>query len=496
MLSWTRDKIRLLPLIIILSGIVFRLAQYVFNRSLTEGEAPLAMNIVSRTYPDLLKPLDYVQAAPIGFLYLEKLAVDLFGNNEYALRLFPFVTGIAAIFLFYKILKYLGDFNTEIFALVFFVVNDYLIYFSSEVKPYSSDVFFCLLLLLLSVLIIRNNLKTFLLVLWGLVGAICIWFSFPTFFVFSGIGITLLLYVIRNKNNNALIFLFIAGVLWLISMTINYFVCLQHLTQHQGLMSFWQKDFVPLPPKSFKEFYSLIYALLRVFKNPGGFSIYELLFSILSFFVGIIFLWRRKKSYALFLLIPLLITIIGSGLHLYPFEGRVILFIAPILSILVGSGIAFIYDILRRQSQVIAILVVFVLLIQPITIAVYHLIKPRAPEELRPVLEYLRKNIKENELIYVYYGAENAFRYYQEKFPEIRKDYIAGNESRTDWTGYYEEIEKLKGNDRVWFLFSHIATHLGVNEEKLFLTYLDLFGAQIESFQASGASAYLYHFNK
>ncbi|MEO0185912.1 MAG: hypothetical protein ABIL20_08965, partial [candidate division WOR-3 bacterium] len=191
-----------------------------------------------------------------------------------------------------------------------------------------------------------------------------------------------------------------------------------------------------------------------------------------------------------------LVTILGSGLHLYPFEGRVILFIAPILSIFVGAGIAFLYDILHKQSRIIAILIVFILFIQPASIAGYHLIKPRAPEELRPVLEYLRKNMREGDLIYVYYGAENAFRYYQEKFPEIAGRYIPGKESRDDWTGYYKEIEKLKGNERIWFIFSHIATHLGVNEEKLFLSYLDLSGTKIESFKASGASAYLYQLNK
>ena len=67
--------------IIIGFGILIRLIQYLYNRSLWADEAVLALNIVNRSYLELLQPLDYDQAAPIGFLLVEKLAVQLFGNN-------------------------------------------------------------------------------------------------------------------------------------------------------------------------------------------------------------------------------------------------------------------------------------------------------------------------------------------------------------------------------------------------------------------------------
>ncbi len=492
-----RRIFRYLPLFLIIIGIIFRVSQYFYNRSLTEGEAPLAMNIIERSYPELLKPLDYVQAAPIGFLYVEKFCVNIMGNNEFALRIFSLITGILALFLFSKIVEFLGDFKIQIFALCLFIVNDSLIYFSSEVKPYSSDVFFSLMIILLSIIIIKNFPQSLSLIIpLGLVSAIFIWFSFPSVFVFCGSWLTLAFFLIKNKNRPAFLFLLISGIIWFFSLGINYSISLKSLTKHKELMDFWQSSFIPLPPKSWHELYLLFYNLIRIFKNPGGFSIYEYLFAILLFFIGLAICWRKNRYYALIFIMPLIITILGSSLHLYPFAGRVLLFITPFLFIFTSAGLSRIYEIIQKHSHQIAVLIVAIILIHPVFSAVYHIIKPRAPEELRTVLEYVQKNKKEDDIVYVYYGAVNAFRYYQERFSNIGDDYIAGVESRTDWTGYYRDIQKLKGNKRVWFLFSHIATHLGVNEEKLFLSYLNCLGQCIESYTAPGASTYLYNLSE
>ncbi len=487
---------KFLPWILITIGAVFRLAQYLFNRSLTEGEAPLAMNIIERSYQTLIKPLDYVQAAPIGFLYIEKLCVNIFGNNEYALRIFPLFAGILALFLFYKILKIIGDYKITLWGLTFFVLNDYLIYFSSEVKPYSSDVFFSLLLIFLLLITIRDNLKISTMIIYEIVGAITIWFSFPAIFVLSGTGIVLLIHIIENKDYKALLIIIIVGIIAFLSLISNYFLCLRHYTEHKELLEFWQKNFIPFPPMSLADLYQIIYLLIRIFKNPGGFSIYNILFALLFFIIGISYLFRNKKTFSIIFIMPIVITILFSIFRLYPFEGRVILFIAPILSIFVSAGIALIYSILKKDSKLIASSAVLIIFINPTLNACYHLIRPRAPEELRPVLEFLLKNRKEEDRIYIYYGAVNALKYYQTRFLVFPKDYILGIESRDDWTGYYRDIERLKGNKRVWFIFSHIATHLGGNEEKLFLSYLNLIGNQIISFTTSGASAYLYDLSK
>lgn len=56
-----------LPMTIIILGILFRLVQYLFNRSLWVDEAAVAL---IRTISQLFEPLNYDQAAPNGFLVL------------------------------------------------------------------------------------------------------------------------------------------------------------------------------------------------------------------------------------------------------------------------------------------------------------------------------------------------------------------------------------------------------------------------------------------
>ena len=117
--------------IIIGFGILIRLIQYLYNRSLWADEAVLALNIVNRSYLELLQPLDYDQAAPIGFLLVEKLAVQLFGNNEYALRLFPLFSGIISLLLFYQLAKRFIPKAAIPIALALFASLNYLVYYAS-----------------------------------------------------------------------------------------------------------------------------------------------------------------------------------------------------------------------------------------------------------------------------------------------------------------------------------------------------------------------------
>ena len=88
-------------LIILLIGLLFRVVPYLSNRSLWRDEAAVSINIVHKSYAELIQPLDMDQKAPVGFLWIEKFFTQVFGNNEFALRLFPLLAGLLSVFLFY-----------------------------------------------------------------------------------------------------------------------------------------------------------------------------------------------------------------------------------------------------------------------------------------------------------------------------------------------------------------------------------------------------------
>src|SRR5271167_104254 len=118
-------------------GIFLRVAQYSCGRSLWNDEAELALNILQRPFAALFQPLQYHQGAPIGFLLLEKL-ITLASKSEIALRAIPFAAGIVALFLFYDVARLYLSTEAVPLALGLFSLNRVVVYYSSEVKQYST----------------------------------------------------------------------------------------------------------------------------------------------------------------------------------------------------------------------------------------------------------------------------------------------------------------------------------------------------------------------
>jgi predicted membrane-bound mannosyltransferase len=127
-------------------GCLLRIVQYRLDRSLWMDEAYVSLNILHRSFAGLCRALDYHQGAPIGFLLLEKSAVRLWGGGEYVLRLFPLLAGIASVLLFYRLASKALPARAVPVAVGLFAISPSLIYYSSEVKQYSSDVAIALLL--------------------------------------------------------------------------------------------------------------------------------------------------------------------------------------------------------------------------------------------------------------------------------------------------------------------------------------------------------------
>ena len=175
------------------AGVLLRLARYADNRSLWLDEAYLSLNIIDKSPTELLGKLDFLQAAPPGFLLLEKLAVVLLGDSEYVLRLVPLIAGIASLMVFQAVARRFLSPGALLLAVALFAVNEPLVYYASETKPYGSDVLVALVLLLLACRVTeraadRANLRLAMLAVGGLVG---VWLSFPAVFVLAGIVVAL-----------------------------------------------------------------------------------------------------------------------------------------------------------------------------------------------------------------------------------------------------------------------------------------------------------------
>src|SRR6266487_1564111 len=151
-------------------GIILRASKYLPGWLMRGDELAVTLNLINRSAIDLItKPLDYEQAAPFGFLLIIKALITIFGHSEYVLRLTAFVAACVSLILMQSLLTKTVERYGNIFALVAFAFGNYLIYYSAELKQYSTDVLLSLVLLLVFYqhLSKETTAKDFLLALLG-----------------------------------------------------------------------------------------------------------------------------------------------------------------------------------------------------------------------------------------------------------------------------------------------------------------------------------------
>ncbi|MGK7920254.1 MAG: glycosyltransferase family 39 protein [Trichodesmium sp.] len=486
----------ILPYLIIAFGVAMRLIQYLDNRSLWADEAVLALNIVNRSYLELLQPLDYDQGAPIGFLMVEKLAVQILGNNEYALRLFPFICGIGSLFLFYELGKRLIPKSAVIISLALFASLPFLVYYSAEVKQYSSDVAIALLLYLLLLPLLQQKFNGGQIIKYSLVGATAIWFSHPSIFILASLGSSALLINFWQKYLSKVKKLLLIYSAWVLSFFIFYFVSLRNLTGNETLTTSWGDGF----PNSPFDIIWMLDAFGKFFYKPLGFSKWVDGLAIVAFLVGCISCWLSRKKILLLLLSPLFMTFLASFLHQYPFRSRLVLFLTPFVIFIIAEGGSFILKKSKsRPIKIISIFLIILLLRQPLAKAIDLIEEPLNYSDIKPVLSYIKKHKQPGDILYVYQRGIYQFQYYAEKYGYQEGEYIIGVDdldkydgqelSITEMTRYEKDLDKLRGNKRVWLLFSH--THIPA--ERRFLNYyLNEIGLRIDTFEKPGSYVYLY----
>jgi hypothetical protein len=484
---------------IILLGIVLRLRQYLLNRSFWGDEASLALNLISRNFSELTQLLDYHQAAPIGFLFIEKLLIILFGNHDYVMRLFPLFAGILAIYLIYKIAR--ASFGTfGLFAVSMFSISWWLVHYSSELKQYTSDMTVALLLVYLAGNCLKDSAETKDFLTLGVVGALVIWISHPSVFILAGIGLVLFLRKLTRKEYASWTWIIGIGLGWLASFGLEYLVSLQHIVADEYLIRYWKKTYVPIPPWSDKRwfidtFYSFLFFAFHRADNTMA------VITLVLTSIGVISIMVRNWRVGLLVISPFVIVVIVSALQRYPLKNRFMLFLVPFALLLMAEGFRGIYWLVAKWKPTFAAIVSGILAlaviwqIAPIT---YEKATSGAKEDIRPVLEYVAENRMQDDIVYVFHKTDPVFQYYAPNYGLNTGKIMIGiydSRKRVALQNFEDDIDSLIGNKRVWFIFSEILDCVdcpGDNTQGFYLKHINKFGVILDSFDGSGANAYLY----
>ncbi|MCS7018627.1 MAG: hypothetical protein RMJ87_00805 [Cytophagales bacterium] len=488
-----QKAVKYIIIVFFVIGVITRANQFFYNKSLWVDEAMLALNVVERDYKQLLQTLDYNQMAPVGFLLISKFVGSLTKYADWGLRLVPFLTALASLYLFWLLLRYLLPENAnrlvQLISVILFACSFRLMYFASEFKQYSSDVFWALLVLLVS---LRADLlqKPKRLITALLVGAIGLWFSHPLIFVLAGIGIY---WVVENFYQNTLTNWFktiLLGIGWLSSFLIEYLFILSKDGNVGYMQQYWKGNFLPLFPTNRYDFEIWLYIPEELFYYTIGVSHMSWLLMFIAI-TGVITFWHQQARWVIALVLPFLIVIASSMLQLYPYNSRLLLFLTPLVAIIVGKGTSELLYKLQKPLGL-AVLLSFLVLSQPIALGVLYIFRPMEREEVKPILQHYQAYAKHSDVLYVYYGAVPAVKYYyMTQFSNLPGKIVFGNSARQkivqNFSTELEQIKTIKPQ-RIWLLFSHVFE----KEDVQSLELVRAFWKEKQKISTTGASLYLF----
>ncbi len=480
----------------LLCGILLRFRQLLIGRSLWHDEARLALNIVGRSYAQLMGPLDYQQGAPLLFLWSEKGMTDLFGNGEYALRLLPFLAGLAALLLFPLIARQYQTPRAALWGTLLFAFSAPLIYYSSEVKQYASDILATLLALLLFLQLISRRLRPVDALWMGLAGVILIYSAHAAIFTLASAALIAAAVRLHEKERSQLLIVFTVGAIWLAGFAANLLLSLADLANNQVLLNFWQGGF---PPQGGGTAQTAVWVYERFLEL---FSVtLEMTFPAMAavlYLLGLLVMTGRRWPLALSLFLPLLLTLLAAFLGRYPFFGRLMIFAFPLLYILIAEGLdrLLVWPAERRGMRYVGAALTLIFLAPVLLGGLSFITRPDYEEDIKPAIRYIHENRRAEDAVYLYYASKIPYAYYSEWYPIAAEYLIQGEIAREEWGAYEEKMAQLASeHERLWLLFSHVHTGEGGLEETIMLDALAQAGGRQEAaFAAVGATAYLYTF--
>ncbi len=350
-------------------GLAVRAYHYFRNPPMWHDEAALVLNVLGKSFHDLLGPLFFAEAAPPLFLWVERALALALSDSTYVLRLLPFLAGSASLVLLVPVARRTLDPRAVPWAVFLLAWSDQLLWHISESKPYSVDV-----LVAVTVLFVyckgRDWPAMRLIALYALLAPVAILLSYPGTFVCGGVLLALLPGAWRSRSLRH--WLMIGMLALVVGGTFLYLVTGPVRAQRVPLIeNCWSGEF----PDWSKPLGVPLWAvratldIVRYCCEPLG----NVLIGVVL--VGLVSLWRRQRTFAVLLLAPLALALVASLMGAYPYDGtRVMVYASPAVVLLLGEGAVRTLDWLWARARPVAVVLVGMLIV-PFFYAGVHVLR-------------------------------------------------------------------------------------------------------------------------
>ncbi len=308
---------------IIISGIYLRFNIYLDGYSLWMDELMLSESVIYNPIFSSLYSLEAGQKAPplfVFFTYINSIIAN--SCNVYVLRFIPFISSIGTLIAFYFLSKRIFKSRIAVIVSLFLVsINTALIFYANEFKPYSSDVFICILLLLSYEYIDLKNFTIKKTLLYSVLIFFTVLSSFPSVYIIPALLISKI--IEQKRFPLKLIFPFFslaAGSLYLIWM-------FRNIRTIELNLEYWQSGF-------FNFTFSSLFNIINEFFN---FLELNLSWSIICLISGILIFISQKNKYRLLIILIIFFVLLGSYFKILPLKERIMLYMTPIFILLMSK---------------------------------------------------------------------------------------------------------------------------------------------------------------
>jgi len=323
---------------IVAAGALLRIWYWLLVPTLWLDEEMIAINIRGRSLGELTGPLWLAQSAPLGWLATERIVGLMLGFGELALRAMPVAFGLATLTLAWWIgRRWMSAAGAAAFVFLM-SFGEWVFYYSLELKHYSADTFFGLLLPALVVWALEGidaRERSRRVVIWWAVAVVAAWWSMGGLLVAPACALVLVAACWRRDGARAAVVAACIGVVWIALVALHYFWALRFAVGNSFLQDTWTFAMAPASANIAGRAIWVTRQASTLAAKPGGTG-FALLFWVTAF-CGLL-LTRPRLLGVVFLTAPLVAAILGM-VRAVPLYERFALWMTPALYFGVASAL-------------------------------------------------------------------------------------------------------------------------------------------------------------
>jgi hypothetical protein len=353
--SW--PTVALATACVVFLGLLWRTVRYALGFPLWGDEAFVAVTVLERDFAGLSRPPEFYQIVPPGFLWSEWLVVRWIGSSEWALRLIPFLAGVASLLLFWRFCRGTTTRRTALMAVAILAASFYPVRHAAEVKPYATDLLASLILTMLGWAVYRRmeSLPRWL----GLIAAamVGVWCSYPAVFPAGGVAILLGAAAVRKRSCRLLGLSAGCCGLMVASWAMMYAFFAGPQARAAAFLTelkTWRDAFPPIAqPWRLLGWFIQVHTGMMLAYPQGGHHFGSTPTALLVIAGCVRMALRPARRPLLVLLVgPLPLALVAAALQRYPYgtSTRVMLYMAPAFCLLAAEGLMAILRLRHRST--------------------------------------------------------------------------------------------------------------------------------------------------